>query len=74
MDTFANSEYPEENNPAPEASFDAPQEPQNRVPLATRRHAPLPARSRDRSDIRGLWARGSSVLNVIHLNTSVGSK
>ena len=25
MDTFANSEYPEENNPAPEASFDAPQ-------------------------------------------------
>ena len=23
MDTFANSEYPEENNPAPEASFDA---------------------------------------------------
>jgi hypothetical protein len=29
----------------------APQHPQHRVPLATRRHAPLPARSRDRSDI-----------------------
>src|SRR5690606_20098423 len=37
----------------------APQHPQNRVPLATRRHAPRPPRSRDRSDIRGFRARGS---------------
>ncbi len=29
----------------------APQHPQHRLPLAPRRHAPLPARSRDRSDI-----------------------
>lgn len=50
----------------------APQQPQHRVPLATRRHPPLPARSRDRSDTRGLRARGSFVINVIHLNTSVG--
>lgn len=28
MDTFTNSEFPEENNPAPEAHSDAPQEPQ----------------------------------------------
>jgi hypothetical protein len=51
----------------------APQHPQHRVLLAPRCHAPLPARSRDRSDIRGLRARGSAALNVIHLDTSVGS-
>ena len=34
---------------------------------------PPPARSRDRTDIRGLRARGSSAINFIHLNTSVGS-
>ena len=35
-------------------------------PLAARRHPPLPARSRDRSDTRGLRVRGSSALDVIH--------
>ena len=40
MDTFANSEYPEENNPAPEASFDAPQEPQNEAPQEPRNEVP----------------------------------
>jgi hypothetical protein len=51
----------------------AAQHPQHRVPLATRRHPTLPTRSRDRSDIRSLRARGSAALNVIHLDTSVGS-
>jgi hypothetical protein len=51
----------------------AAQDPQHRVLLAPRCHAPLPARSRDRSDIRGLRARGSAALNVIHLDTSIGS-
>ena len=50
------------------------QEPQHRVPLATRRHPPLPARSRGRSDIRGLRARGSSALNLIHPGTSISAQ
>lgn len=51
----------------------ASQQPQRRVPLATRRQPPLPARSRDRSDIQGLRARPSFALITLHLNTSVGS-
>ena len=45
MDTFANSEYPEENNPAPEASFDAPQEPQNEAPQEPRNEVPQEPRN-----------------------------
>ena len=40
MDTFTNSEYPEENNPAPETHSDAPQEPQNEAPQEPRSEAP----------------------------------
>ena len=32
MDTFTNSEYPEENNPVPEVQDAAAQEPQNKIP------------------------------------------
>jgi hypothetical protein len=49
------------------------QDTQHGVPLPARRHAPLPTRSRDRSNCRSLRARGSSALNVIHPDTSVGS-
>ena len=45
MDTFTNSEYPEENNPAPEASFDAPQEPQNEAPQEPRNEVPQEPRN-----------------------------
>ena len=49
MDTFANSEYPEENNPAPEASFDAPQEPQNEAPQEPRNEVPQERQSEPQS-------------------------
>lgn len=49
MDTFANSEYPEENNPAPEASFDAPQEPQNEAPQEPRNEVPQEHQSEPQS-------------------------
>ena len=49
MDTFANSEYPEENNPAPEASFDAPQEPQNEAPQEPRNEVPQECQSEPQS-------------------------
>ena len=49
MDTFANSEYPEENNPAPEASFDAPQESQNEAPQEPRNEVPQERQSEPQS-------------------------
>ena len=49
MDTFANSEYPEENNPAPEAGFDAPQEPQNEAPQEPRNEVPQEHQSEPQS-------------------------
>ena len=49
MDTFANSEYPEENNPAPETSFDAPQEPQNEAPQEPRNEVPQEHQSEPQS-------------------------
>ena len=49
MDTFANSEYPEENNPAPEASFDAPQEPQNEAPQEPQNEVPQEHQSEPQS-------------------------
>ena len=49
MDTFANREYPEENNPAPEASFDAPQEPQNEAPQEPRNEVPQEHQSEPQS-------------------------
>ena len=48
----------------------APEKPQHCVALASRRPPMLPARSRGRSDPRGLRGRGSFAPDPIHLNTS----